>query len=366
MVDVGTTESEYGGLVESISTMFHWTLGIILAKVVCPNFIQRPFQDLTKPEIYGLQNAINLRIPVNHHGAELGDLGAWFIRPIEDGMMEAEQRWRQIQNQGAQHRTEQGNGDHTSQSHCEIDSQDCVMKKSSVFEGHYLADRGEIVVLYLHGNAETRSASHRLGLFYVFQAMGIPVLAVDYRGYGDSTGITFPSETSTVQDGLAAFHWLKSRVHHETKIVIWGHSLGAAVTAKLGADLTQTRDKPNAYVLENPFNNLMDEIRTFKLAKMIEYTGIDLESVVLDADLEFKSDERVPKINEPVLMLTAEDDNIIPFQLTEQLYQIASKEKLNVDLKVFKSALGLGHDYLYQSEELQVQFLSFVTKYLKD
>ena len=56
------------------------------------------------------------------------------------------------------------------------------------------------MILYLHGNAETISQHHRRELYKIFQRCGFHVLAVDYRGYGESSGVYPLSETTLVSD----------------------------------------------------------------------------------------------------------------------------------------------------------------------
>lgn len=61
------------------------------------------------------------------------------------------------------------------------------------------------------------------------------VLAIDYRGFGDSTGT--PSEAGLLKDGRAAWDWL---IDHGAKagfIVIMDHSLGTSVSALLSEQL---------------------------------------------------------------------------------------------------------------------------------
>lgn len=53
--------------------------------------------------------------------------------------------------------------------------------------------------------------------------MGYHVFAIDYRGYGDSTG--WPSETGVVKDVMVLFNFIKS-VEKTSKVFLWGHSLG--------------------------------------------------------------------------------------------------------------------------------------------
>jgi abhydrolase domain-containing protein 12 len=59
------------------------------------------------------------------------------------------------------------------------------------------------------------------------------VLAVDYRGFGDSTGV--PSQEGLVQDGIASWNWLTDNGAAPSDVVIMGQSLGTAVSVRLGA-----------------------------------------------------------------------------------------------------------------------------------
>ena len=45
------------------------------------------------------------------------------------------------------------------------------------------------------------------------------------------------------------------------KVIVWGHSLGTAISSHLVADLCQEDQRPCALVLESPFNNIFDEVR---------------------------------------------------------------------------------------------------------
>ena len=58
-------------------------------------------------------------------------------------------------------------------------------------------------------------------------SLGYYVLALDYRGYGDSTNIK-PSEDSVVSDARAALDWLTNKLGDKAKIIVWGHSLGSS------------------------------------------------------------------------------------------------------------------------------------------
>ncbi len=91
-------------------------------------------------------------------------------------------------------------------------------------------------ILFLHGNAATRAFNVRIRYYKAFASrLGANVLAVDYRGFADSTGT--PSEDGLMQDGRAAFDWLLSNGAKAENILIIGHSLGTGVASQLVAKL---------------------------------------------------------------------------------------------------------------------------------
>ena len=91
-------------------------------------------------------------------------------------------------------------------------------------------------ILFFHGNAATRAVRVRVGYYKAFTSrLGVNVLAIDYRGFADSTGT--PSEAGLGQDGRAAFDWLLSNGARPEDILIMGHSLGTGVSSQLIAQL---------------------------------------------------------------------------------------------------------------------------------
>lgn len=54
--------------------------------------------------------------------------------------------------------------------------------------------------------------------------MGYHVFALDYRGYGDSTGS--PTEKGVVKDLLELYELVKTYANENTKLFLYGHSLG--------------------------------------------------------------------------------------------------------------------------------------------
>lgn len=63
----------------------------------------------------------------------------------------------------------------------------------------------------------------------------VNVLAIDYRGFGDSEG--YPTEPGLCMDAQAAWDWLIHSGAEPKDIVILGHSLGTGPAAKLASVL---------------------------------------------------------------------------------------------------------------------------------
>ncbi|EGO55153.1 hypothetical protein NEUTE1DRAFT_66579 [Neurospora tetrasperma FGSC 2508] len=93
------------------------------------------------------------------------------------------------------------------------------------------------LVLYFHGNAGHITQSIRPRSFHALTSVSskIHVLAIDYRGFGLSTGS--PTEQGLILDARAAVDWATqvARIPPE-RIVLLGHSLGTAVAAAAAAE----------------------------------------------------------------------------------------------------------------------------------
>ena len=68
-----------------------------------------------------------------------------------------------------------------------------------------------------------------------------------FLGYADSSPIT-PSKTGVVQDALKVYEYAKS-LAKETPIIVYGHSLGTAVSTEAVAQLCEQGDPPKALIL---------------------------------------------------------------------------------------------------------------------
>ena len=95
-------------------------------------------------------------------------------------------------------------------------------------------------VLYLHGNSMNRAAPWRIAAYQSLTSrIDANVIAIDYRGFGDSTGT--PSEEGLVEDADAAYRFIRAQQGEDSKqsITLFGQSLGTGISALLAAKLEQ-------------------------------------------------------------------------------------------------------------------------------
>jgi len=177
----------------------------------------------------------------------------------------------------------------------------------------HLPPRGEKpVVLYFQGNGG--GLDLRADRFRRLTADGIGLVAVNYRGYGGSSGS--PSETGLIADALAAYAFAAGRYPPE-RIALWGESLGTGVAVALAAERPVAR-----VILESPFTSIAD------IAAAI-YWFVPVRHLIKDP---FPSDARIGKVTAPVLVLHGARDDVVPIRFGERLYALIRARKRFVRL----------------------------------
>jgi uncharacterized protein len=165
-------------------------------------------------------------------------------------------------------------------------------------------------LLYLHGTF--RNLYHNLRKIEALRAAGFSVLAVEYRGWGDSSPIT-PSESSIYMDADAAWAELVKRQPDARKRVIFGHSMGTGVATQL-ASSKQVGADYGGLILESSFTRLPD------VAKAAGVLGTMMSWL---ATQEFNSLIKINQVNAPILMMHGTADNTVPYALGRKLFAAA-------------------------------------------
>jgi hypothetical protein len=166
---------------------------------------------------------------------------------------------------------------------------------------------GKPVILYFHGNGG--ALRYRVERFKKLIADGVGLVALEYRGYGGSTGS--PTESGLIADAEAAYAFAAAR-YSVQQIVLWGESLGSGVAVALAAEKPVGR-----VILEAPFTS------TAAVAAM-NYWYMPVRLLMKD---QFRSDERIGKVTAPLLILHGVHDRTVPYAMGEHLFDLANKPK---------------------------------------
>ena len=192
-------------------------------------------------------------------------------------------------------------------------------------------------LLYLHGTF--RNLFSNLRKIEALRSAGFSVLAVDYRGWGESSVLT-PSEQSITADAQVAWTELEKRQPNAKKRVIYGHSLGSAVATDLASHLQSPADY-GGLVLESAFTSFDG------VASSVGWIGRLLNLLYPD---RFDSLGKIASVQAPLLMLHGRLDDTIPIQLGERLFAAASPPKQWLTIENAKhSNLDIADPALYQS-----------------
>ena len=169
------------------------------------------------------------------------------------------------------------------------------------------------VLLYLHGaRYNVAGSAPRIRRMH---DLGFSVLAIDYRGFGQSTR-GLPSEATAREDAQAAWTWLAAR-HPQQRRFIFGHSLGGAI----GIDLAAHVKDASGTIVEGTFTSISDVVSSFK------WGWLPFSPFLTQ---RFDSLARVKDIRSPLLVVHGALDNLIRPALGRKLYEAATVPKLFV------------------------------------
>lgn len=203
------------------------------------------------------------------------------------------------------------------------------------------AERARSTILFLHGNAG--NISHRFEKIQIFHDLDLNVFIFDYRGYGKSRGS--PSENGLYLDAKAAYDHLVSKEGiRKDEIILFGESLGGSVAV----DLASKREV-KAIIVESTFSSAKD------IARRI-YPFIPQFFITSD----FDSVKKIKDVRIPKLIIHSVDDEIVPFDLGQKLFEIAPSPKTFLKLRG-------GHNTAFLDSEAEFKqgirsFVSSLTK----
>ncbi|HVO31840.1 MAG TPA: alpha/beta fold hydrolase [bacterium] len=153
-------------------------------------------------------------------------------------------------------------------------------------------------ILFFGGNG-TSLASSRSALLRLAGDDDAGLVAFAYRGYDASEGT--PAEAGIESDALRIAAWLeKERGVAPSRLLLVGHSLGAAVAANLDAELSTRGEPPRGLALLAPFTTMRREAN-----HVLPGAGC----LVADG---WPTLSRAPRLSAPVLVASGTADEVIP------------------------------------------------------
>lgn len=193
-------------------------------------------------------------------------------------------------------------------------------------------------VLYLHGARWNLHGS----VFRMerWMDMGFSVLAIDYRGFGDSTQL-LPSEQSAFEDSLAALNELARRQPDPGKRFIYGHSLGGAIAIDLAARADDI--SVAGIVVESSFTSIRDMMTTLSWG--------DLPGAGLLVTQSFASNRKLAAITKPLLIIHGTADQVVPHTMSDELFKSATS--VPKGLKRLVKIEGASHSGSVRSPEYE-------------
>ena len=165
-------------------------------------------------------------------------------------------------------------------------------------------------LLFFHGNAG--SLENRIYKLNDLSKLDLNYLIIAYRGFSGNQGA--PSEEGLYKDARAAKYWLNLNNISDENIIVYGESLGTAVAIDLAKD-----HKFAGIILESPFTSMVKLSRKY-------YPWAPTSLLLKD---KYETDKKINKVFSPILILHGRKDNIVPFQMGEELFKKANNPKYN-------------------------------------
>lgn len=151
------------------------------------------------------------------------------------------------------------------------------------------------------------------------------VLLINYRGYGGSTGS--PKEKDLKSDAVAIYHYLLSHYGvRPEQVMTAGRSLGSGIAFHLAVKVGLSKA-----ILITPYDSIEKVAGHY-------YPGFFVRFFLAD---KFKTIDLCPAYGANTLILATQQDDVIPFERTQNLYDhiLSSKQMVCIDHATHNSIL---------------------------
>ena len=205
-----------------------------------------------------------------------------------------------------------------------------VKDASTVAAWWVSGDAGAPVVVYFHGSEG--NLTHELPAVRFLHSLGVNALLAEYVGYGGDGAR--PDEAGCYDAADAAWdHVTRGRGFSEDRVILYGHSLGAAVAARTAAGR-----RCAGLVLQSGFTSVLDlAVRAYPYLPVRPFLRTRLDAL-----------GHVRRARCAVLVIHSKDDEHIPYEQGRRLYEEAPATKKLVTVRG-------SHFGRVQSVELEVR-----------
>ena len=176
-----------------------------------------------------------------------------------------------------------------------------------------LSRRSNKLIFFLHGNSGNLKELGKTAEFYT--QLGYDFFAMDYRGFGKSTG-KITSEEQFFSDIELVYKEMK-KAYSEKDISIFGFSVGTGPAAMLAS-----KNNPSRLVLFAPYFSMTDmALARYKI----------IPSFLLK--YKFETNKYIAKTKAPITIFHGINDQTIPFHSSTRLSKILTSKDEFVPLK---------------------------------
>lgn len=197
-------------------------------------------------------------------------------------------------------------------------------------------------ILFFHGNG--LSLASNAVIINNIMKFGDGILAIDYRGYGGSTGTS--DHINFYEDAETTILWLKKQDINIENVIVVSYSLGTA----LGARIAQTENIAGAIFIA-PFSSIKDIAQNY-----LPFVPVGL---LLQQDMEPMKD--IAQAKSSVFVIHGVNDWIIPEKFGKKFYSLAAEPKQMISIQHEGHGLPFHYDFL-KLPQLQ-EYLKKISSY---
>lgn len=196
--------------------------------------------------------------------------------------------------------------------------------------------------------------------------LGFNLLLPDARGHGDSDGDYIGFGWHERKDYLIWIDKMIEKLGSETKIVLFGLSMGAATVMNVSGENLPKNVK--AIVADCGYSSVTEELRhqLKRMYKLPHFPLLNLTSFITKVKAGYWFEEANPKnqvqnSNTPILFIHGEKDEFVPTRMTYENYHAANSPK---EIYIVPDAKH-GYAYVTNKEEYRFRVKRFVEHFMK-